>query len=168
MEQCSEPKHRPYDRPVRIFIQIAYIIAIVIWLIIIYVLHLYKCLDPFGLLILSIPLFVFAIGFQNVCKQGKEVEGEMFRADFLALGLLFVSILIEWKKEKTADRTTSWLILLAFIFIIFSVIDLWVTYKYLSLLKHIKSMFQTYAAVLLIYVLYLQFRGMTRHVVPSS
>jgi len=159
MEGSEKPSHRPYEKSIRTAIQIVYIIAIVVWIIILYALHIYRKIDPVGFALLAIPVFVFAIGFVNVCKQGKEIEKEMFRADFLALGLLFVSILIEWRKEKSADKTTSWLILLAFIFIILSIIDLWITYNYLSVLKHSKSIFQTYAAVLLLYVLYLQLKA---------
>ena len=152
----------PYPEPIVRTIQIVYLIAIVCWILILYFLGVYCRLDLAGLFILSLPVIIFAIGYINAPLQCRQTETEMVKINFLPLALLFITLLVEWHRQRAQNKQVYLMIFLAFTFIILSVIDVWVSRRYLIITKHIRSILQTLSAVLLIYVLYLQFYEMYR------
>lgn len=145
----------PYPSNVVTWIRVLYIIMAVFWIAIIYLLELYK-IDWLGYIFLVIPLIVFFINYCNAEVVSPAVEEEVFQANYLSIGLIVVLPLLTWlSKEYPGDREkfTS-IIIMALIFIMLSMIDIWLSRSWLSLMRHIQSSFQTLSLILLIYAIY--------------
>lgn len=136
-------------------VRMVYIVALVIWILIIACFGLYTT-DVIGWIILGIPLVVFFSGYANSDKLTIEIEQENFQANYFAVGLLLILPLLTWaNREYKGDRNRFIRILvLAVIIVMLSLLDLWVEKQYLSVNKHAKSALQTIAIVLLIYAFY--------------
>lgn len=136
-------------------LQITYIIAVVLWILIIYALEVYKHKSPIGYVILGIPLFVYAIGFLSVGKINKSLRREMFKGDVLSVTLLFVTVLFNSISRDT--HYTINIMLVASVLVVLSLVDIWTGEKTLELAHVIRSIFQTAAITLLVYVLFIRF-----------
>lgn len=139
-------------------IQSIYIVSAVLWLCLILVLRLYRTDLP-GYFILSIPLFVFAFGFVNSNGLSADVEEDMFKANYLSIGLLVVLPLLTWfnndyKGSGEKRRQFMTLIIVALILTMLSLVDVWVPKKWVTLVKHVKSVLQTASLALIIFALY--------------
>lgn len=158
----SGNSHIQYDKTSKITVQIIYIVAVVIWIILIYALGTFNYSFSWIHIILFIPLFVFAIGFLQVCKTTKDIEDDMFTADFVSIGLLFITLFIQWtqKIDSNDAKHSLYVTLAAFTLIMLSIIDIWTTKKGFSLVKQLRSIFQTAGIILLIYLLYFHFSRM--------
>jgi hypothetical protein len=86
----------------------------------------------------------------------KEEEEELYRANYLSIGLIVVLPLLVWmnKEYKGNKKKFVGIIVIAIIFTLLAMIDIWVSRPWISLLFHIQGIFETYALVLLIYALY--------------
>ena len=148
-----------YSKKLVSTIQIIYIVAVVIWILLIYALGVFAFPLGWTQIILAVPVVIYAIGFLQVCNCNKEVEADMFSGDFVAIGLLFITLFVHWTNKINSEdsRHTVYVILAAFTLIMFSIIDVWISKKSISILKHIRSIFQTGGIILLIYVLYFHF-----------
>ena len=148
-------KYKEYGRKKTAITQSVYIAASLVWIFILYYLCLYQT-DLIGLLILFIPILAFAIAYANAGALTIEVEEDMFKANFLSLGLLILLPLLTWiGKDFEGDKSKFvCVIILALIFTMLSLIDIWVRRRWFSIVKHIKSVFQTLALTLIIYSLY--------------
>jgi hypothetical protein len=117
---------------------------------------------PIGWLLLIIPLVVYGIGFAQAQYHTPELEDDMFLGNFLSFGFLTTVILINW--TKVGDKRKFFKILmLALILILLSLIDVWVKKKYQILVKHVRTILQTAALILLGYVLYLYYFELVCH-----
>ena len=133
-------------------IQIMYIIAAILWVVLIIYFRWFKT-GILGWVFLFIPLLVFAINYQSTCGHTTDIEGEMFQGTFLSFGFLITVILINW--TKVGDRQKIFKILgIALILIMFSMIDIWVRKEHIILIKHFRTILQTAALSLLAYALY--------------
>lgn len=150
------PKKRDtYNKNSVINVQIAYIIAAVIWILIIFVMKLYQT-NLIGWVILIIPLVVFAINYVNLTCVTKEVENEMLKGNFLSFAFLITIILINWSKIEDKGRYFS-ILLLSLILLMLSLVDIWVKPENMPLMRHLKTIFQTSALALLVYALFLYY-----------
>lgn len=151
-------RHKPYGTRKTTYTQLVYIFASLLWVSLIYLLDLYPP-NWVGWLIILLPLLIFAIGFYHADTITIEVEDDMFKVNHLALGLIIVLALFTWlSKDYSGDRRKFvLLVVIAMIFSLIAVIDVWVRKKWFSLIKHIKSALQTLSIVILIYALYLYF-----------
>lgn len=140
-------------------IQIGYIIGAILWIIIFFWISR-CCTDLISWIFLFVPLFVFAFSFWGVGHLKVHLESEMFQGNYLAFGLLIVSIIINVNSQISPHRKLIFIriLLFAFILIMFSLIDLWISPGHFTLLKHIRSMCQTAALTLLALALYLYYR----------
>jgi hypothetical protein len=84
---------------------------------------------------------------------------------FFSIGLLVVFPLItlvrcsyQGNREKVVE-----MLVLALIFAVLSIITIYVRQSMISILRHLKSIFQTYALLLLVYALYIYYRGSICH-----
>jgi len=137
-------------------IKIFYLIAIILWVIIILWLQLYKT-DLVGWIFLLLPVAVYFVNFSNLDQCTKEVEENMFDGNFLSFAFLISVILINW--NKTANKGKYFrLLTISLVMIMLSLVDLWVSKKSLILTKHIRSIFQTTALFLLAYTLYTYYK----------
>lgn len=139
-------------------IQSIYIISAVLWLCLILVLRLYRTDLP-GYFILAIPIFVFAFGYVNSNGLSADVEEDMFKANYLSIGLLVVLPLLTWfnndyKGSNEKRREFMTLIIVALVLTMLSLVDVWVPKKWVTLVKHVKSVLQTASLALIIFALY--------------
>lgn len=151
-------KTKPYGTRKTHYTQLVYIVGTLIWLVIIFLLRLYPP-NWFGWLLLLFPIIIFYIGFSNAEELTIEMEEEMFKVNHLALGLIIVLSLFTWiSRDYSGDqRSFVALLLFAIIFSLLSIVDVWVSRKWFSLIKHFKSVLQTLAIFMLIYALYLYY-----------
>jgi hypothetical protein len=141
-------------------IQIIYIIAAIVWIIIIFILCLWD-VYLIGLIILAFPLIIFGINFAHATVITHEIEKEMFTGNFISFGFLIVVILINWSKIE--DKSKYFVILfVALVLIMLSLVDVWVGTDNLSISKHLRSIFQTSAMALLVYALYIYYVDVIR------
>ncbi len=143
-------KHHYYTEQIIFWIRIIYIIFIVFWSILIWYFRFYRLKASYLLLI---PYIVFIIGIANAGVLSTDIEEEMFRANFLSVGLLLALPLLNWtNKDYNGDRRLfSTIIILALVFSILSLFDIWVSKKWLSLSKHIRTCLQTFSLTLIMF-----------------
>ena len=144
---------RRYDRRIVKQVQIFYATSAFLWILLCYSLGVHKARSKIGLLIVSIPIIIYAIAFLNASRITKKVEKVMLSNDFLAFGLLFVSVLFEMRRHGHNDYTIH-IIVVSFVLLILSTVDVWTSQKTLHLARHIRSAARTAAVTLLIFVIY--------------
>ncbi len=137
-------------------VQLVYIIAAIVWIVIVFVLCFWE-MDIIGMVILAFPLVVFGVNFTNTSVLTHDIENEMFTGNFISFGFLIAVILINW--SKIGDKSKYFTILfISLILIMLSLVDFWVDAENLSVAKHIRSIFQTTALSLLVYALYVYYK----------
>jgi len=149
-------KRLPYSEQQVCYIRCLYAVAILVWVGLIWLFRLYD-VDWVGWVILALPIVVFIIGFVNAWVISPEVEEEIFRANYLSIGLLIVLPLLTCiNRDYKGDRArfTS-ILVLAIVITMLSMYDVWTKREWLSLMKHAKSVLQTMSLTLLIYALYM-------------
>ena len=137
-------------------IRYMYICATILWLVAIAFMGILPPRDWIELLILFIPIIVFAISYSQLDCITEKVEGYMFRANLLTLGLLISLPLLTWIHENSHENRLMFIRLssAAIILSVLTLVDIWVCPKYLPLVRHIRSVFQTFALTFFIFVLY--------------
>lgn len=148
---AKEDKNKYKNNTIR-KIRIVYLISVVIWLVLIYIFEFYKT-DWIGILILFSPIIVFCISFYHVEFNTVDVEKEVLGGNILSFVFLVVSILIRWS-EVVNKRKILLAMMVSIVLIMGSLIDIWLNKKNMIILKHVRSIFNTTALVLLIYALY--------------
>lgn len=164
-------KKQPYGTRKTRAIQSLYIICSVLWIVLILLLGLYHTDWP-GLVILSLPLFVFAFGFVNSSDLSVEVEEDMSKANYLSIGLLVVLPLLtfctnDYKGDGQAKIHFMTIIIVALILTMLSMVDIWVKKKWMTLMKHIKSILQTTSLTLIIFALYTYYVERVKHLIAQ-
>jgi len=154
-------KKKPYGTRKTRAVQSLYVISALLWIALILLLGLYRT-DRAGILILSLPLFVFAFGFINSGSLSVEVEEDMSKANYLSIGLLVVLPLLtylnnDYKGSAEKRRHFMTIIIVALILTMLSLVDIWVKKKWITLMKHIKSILQTASLTLIIFALYIYY-----------
>lgn len=134
------------------YLQMMYIIAILVWIIIIIIFKLYET-DVFGWIILLLPFLIFTLCFISLSGIDVEVENFMLQGNFLYFGYIVIVLVITWNKKIKDDKLFH-LIGLGLILLMISIIDIWVTKEKLVYVKHFESISETFAAVVFIYTLY--------------
>jgi len=150
-------RHKYYGENKIDIIFIIYIIAIILWAFLVIYL-----MSDCGFFILLIPFLVFFVAIISLSRLSLAVEDEMFEVNFLSTGMLITlpllsCIIATYKGDKTAIIKVT---LMAVTFTILSMIDVWVPEKYLSEMKHIRSILQTISLVLILYSLYMYYSHM--------
>ena len=137
-------------------IQIAYLVAVIVWIIVIFLFNFYET-DIIGYIILVIPIIVYGFNFVNVSEITKEVEEEMLRGNFLSFAFLVTIILINWSKIDNKGKYFK-ILFVALILLMLSLIYVWVRPERMPLERHIRTIFHTAALVLLVFALYTYYR----------
>ncbi len=128
-----------------------YLFGILFWFFIVAALRLYT--SPAAVILWLAPI-VFLIGMNNASTINAEVEGEIFTTSFFGIGLIVAISILAWIKELDGVTPKSiGVLLLAMIFSLIPHIDLWLPRKWMSVYKHLRSVFQTYSVVLFTFVL---------------
>lgn len=146
-----------YDKKTVKYIQYIYIIGLFLWIALLYVLDILS--SPISYILAIIPAIIFAINFSHISNLSCQIEKEMFKGNFLSFGFLITVILINWKSDlNPADKQNIFKILvIAFVLLMFSLIDIWVCQKQLSIIKHVRTILQTLSITLLALSLYLYY-----------
>ena len=72
-----------------------YIIAAIVWIILIFLLEFWKS-GYFGWVFLLLPLFVYGVNMSNIKDHTVDIEDDMLQGNFLSLVYLFVLFIINW------------------------------------------------------------------------
>ena len=137
------------------WVRVILVFAIILWIVLVICFSMYKT-GIAGYIIIIIPIIAFIIAIANIDQITLELEERLFRDNYISIAVLFVLPLLIWlqcnyKRDKT---TYVSIITIALIFALISLLDFWVGPRYISIVNHIKSIFQTYAVVLIIYAFY--------------
>jgi len=149
-----------YSDDVIYAIQGIYILSVVLWIIFIWWSELYLLGDWLIWFFIIIPPIMYLIGYSNACNLTFESEDDVLGANYLSFGFLITIILINWNTPLQLEDKNSFLKLLivAFVLIMLSMIDIWVTRRQLSIVRHIRTSLQTAALVILSMSLYVYYR----------
>lgn len=144
-----------YDPDKVTSIRLVLFFFVILWIFVIVYLELYHT-DFLGALILSLPFFIFFIACISAPYLDEKTEEKLYEINFLTVGLMIVIPLLTWMaKDKHKDKHKFVTIsVVAIIFAIFSLIDIWVPKYYISVVRHIKSSFEVLAGILIIYAIY--------------
>lgn len=164
-EGCLDPRKKTkiYSKGRTRGVRIVYALAILLWLFCIWALELYDT-TWLGYLILALPILLFVIGMINACSLTVEVEETIFSFSYLSISLLIVFPLLAWiAKDYVQDKEKLiQIMIIAVVFALLSLFDIWVRPKWLTVVRHLKSIFQTLALTLLIFALYAYYLGRDR------
>ena len=107
-----------------------------------------------------LPLVVFAINYANLNNITYETENQMFKGNFLSFGFLITVILLNWNSPLGSQDKSKFfrLLVVAFILLMVSLVDVWVDDKSMSVIKHIKTSLHTVSLTLLALALYLYYQ----------
>lgn len=156
-----------YSKSIRKQLQFLYTGASVVWILGTYALGVYKAKSRVAYIILSFPLFVFALGFLNSGRITYKVEKQMLATDFLAIALLLVTVLFEMYHHNGGHFTIN-IIIVTFVLLVLSMVDIWTGEEGLVIWKHIRTIARTSSVVLLAFVIYVNTsqRVPMRYLVP--
>lgn len=131
-----------------------YFLAFLLWLFIAYKVH---DRNLFAVLILLIPLLVMGISLWNLMYIPARMEEQLFRANYISICVLICVPLLSWvNRDISPDRKHKfiWCVILAVIFAIISLYDVWTDSDWQFFTIHFKSIAETFAITLLLYALY--------------
>lgn len=151
----GKPRRR-YHRRKRTVIYLVYTFAFFIWLVLVWWLNMFTS-GPVGFLIALVPFALFTISALSVPYLTMEVEDQMFKANFLSLGLVVVIPLFGLMSSnyKGDKKQFLYILLMAIVFAMLSLVDVWLSPNYMSAPKHIKSCLQIYAIFMLVFAIWL-------------
>jgi|SRR5579864_3918574 len=151
----SSPENNKLSKKRRLSIQIVYIIAVVLWILLLFALQVYNHRAAVGYVILAVPIFVYALGFLSVGKLNKEARALMLKGDVVSIAVLFLAAI--FANVDRDNHYTITIMVVAAVLVLLSLIDIWTGCKTQELVQVVKSIFQTAAITLLIYVIYVRF-----------
>lgn len=168
-----DPKYgKTYGRRKTIWVQIIYLLSILVWGGLIWGLRMYQT-DFIGWIIILVPFAIFFICYYNACNHTREMEADVLQTNSLSVGLVVVLPLMMWinssyngHPEKKRDFMA--LITVALIIALLSLVDIWVKPKWFTPIKHIKSIFQTYSIFLFVFALYFFYLASLVHLAEYS
>jgi hypothetical protein len=145
-------KHRQYTPHTHFGVCVTYIILLLVWIVCIIWFKLYN--SP-AWYVLVIPFLAFINAIVTSRDLTYDMEDEMFKASYLSIGLILALPLLAWmNKDFGGDKDHfATVIFLALGFTILTYIDVWVTRRWLSVFKHIRSGLQTMAVTLFLFAI---------------
>ena len=154
-KQCNDRYHCDIVKR----IEMLYIISAVLWLALVFFLELWKKDDIIIWLFIILPLIVFVINYLGLADFTCKMEDQMFKGNFLSFGFLVAIILINWNAPLGHHDKTEFfkILIVAFILLMISLIDLWVGEEKMPIVKHIKTVLHTASLTLLATALYLYY-----------
>jgi hypothetical protein len=152
----KEPKKYPPET-VKV-LQYTYIFAIIFWILLVILLGLGSELK-FSLIILFIPLLIFAISIWNLQDVTVDDEENLFAINYLSIGVFVIIPMITWGHDKLGAKGARLMKIatVAMIMAVFSLIDVWHPPAWTSIIKHIRAIFQVISLTLIIYALCILF-----------
>lgn len=141
-----------------LIIKLVYIFGMILWTITISMLGLYNH-DVICMSLIFVPYIIFLVSMLNVRFITKAEEVNYFSYDYLSVGLLIFLPLMSWMNlnNKSSHPMFITIVIVALAFTMAAMIDIFIKPEYLSVMKHIRSILQTCAMILLIYAVYLYY-----------
>lgn len=152
LHKLANDDNEDYTTSRRKQIQTVYIVFAIIWLVISYIFSFY-CGNLIIYIFVIVPIIVFGLNFYWVPKQTLSVTSLMFSADFLSIGFLIVTVIINWYREVD-KKVVFGLVVLILIILGFSTIDIWTSEKDFIIIQHIRSALETIAVSVLMITVY--------------
>lgn len=133
-----------------------YIVAVIIWTIFYYFVGAFNQKSIFYKIVYFVPIIIFGISIYFLHTVNHEIEQPMNKANFLSLGLviffpIFSIIVTKYRGNKTFFIT---LMVSAFILSLITLYDIWISDEYQPILRHIKTILQTFTITLIIIAMY--------------
>lgn len=136
------------------YIRCLYVIVILIWLVVLFYLPINDLVELF---ILCIPFLVFILAYLTCPYIPRDVEEMLFDVNYISIAILVMVPLLTWLNKgyegKNRHRFIT-TIIAAVMLALISLIDIWATRRWITLIKHFKSICETLAVILIIYALY--------------
>ena len=153
-------KHKPYGHLKKDILFGIYLAAILLWGFLL--IYLQPTVDPLGWIILFIPMVVFLIATVSLDGLSPTVEGAITHISTLSVGLLIILPLLAFitKDFKGDQQLMIHVVLLAITFSLFAMIDVWVSEKWLTIVHHVRSIFEILSLTLILFALYLYYSTM--------
>lgn len=142
-----------YESSIIDSVKILYIIAIAVWIILIFILDMYHT-DYIGSLILLIPVVLLFISMNNFEHCNPTIEREIFQWDILAFGVVIITIFLSIKDHLEYKIFFYRLIFVGILLVALGMVDLWLPRKELILHKHVKTIFEIFATTIFVYIFY--------------
>lgn len=160
-------KHKHYGKQKTHLIQILYILASLLWLMLISLVgYLSFETNFFGYVILSLPLFIFASAFYYTNQLCVDLEEQMFVNDYFTIAMLIGLPILVWMSDDYGGDKRQFIqsVMIAIVLTLLSSLDLWLSRKWITIWKHTKSILQVIAIILLVMALYIYYiRKTTLH-----
>lgn len=133
-----------------------YLIAILVWILVIVYLKLYIHNDAISTVIVIVPILFFMFNIWNAQYITPDLESRLFQVNVVSISLLIVIPLLTWTSRNFNGDYERYMgiIVWAIIFALLTLVDVWVRPQWISITKHIKSVFETMAIFLVIYATY--------------
>lgn len=130
-----------------------YIFSTILWILILISLCMHELTIP-DYLILAIPVFLFIVAISS--QRSSFVEEYTSKTNVLATGLLVALPLLIWLRDNAIcnKHLFNKVIVTSLILSLFSMVDIWVSKRYICSIRHLKSSFQTMALVLLAFAFF--------------
>ena len=143
MSQCH--KH-----PISSGIRVIYLVLAVVWLSLVSFFRFWE-LKPF--IILTLPIILFGIGILDADCLTLESETDMFKTSFLSVGVIIILPLLSWISKDYNGNIHQFLaiIVISIISSLLSLIDIWLSPKYMSIFKHFKSGLQVISITTIVF-----------------
>jgi len=158
-DNCKCANCKCYQHKTIKYLEAIYLIGLILWFLLIILLDLMQP-DIIVWIFLFLPPAVYLINLINLSCCSSDVEREMFKGNLLSFGFLITIILLNWKTPLEGQDKSKFfrLIVIAFILLMVSLVDIWVPIKYQSIVKHIKTILHTASLSLLALALYLYYQ----------
>lgn len=136
-----------------------YFVATVLWCVFIVFLGMYRRWQGWFVSALLFCLFAVTVNYlHQLCPR---VEEQMNKSNLLSVGLIILVPLFALLERNFSGNRSEFgaVLIMALLCSLLSLMDIWVCYDMLYLVRHIKSILQMYSLFLLVYALLLSYHS---------
>jgi hypothetical protein len=153
----SLPTQTAYTNNQVFYIRALYVLGILAWLFVIYVLSILNY-DWFIVLLAIIPIIMFVWTWYIIPTFIREYEDSVFQVNYLSITMLVVIPLFFNLSKLKHDNCALRIVIIGVFFVVLSVIDVWTHPDNISIIKHFKSIVETFGIFLLLIAIYIYFQ----------
>lgn len=153
-------------------IRTMYMLAILVWIIILILIKVYTH-DIVVWLMALVPIVLFIINYINLPCTIHQSSDHLLRGDFVAMAYLIAIVIIAWGKKGSFSSISQYVGILigSVILITLSMLDFWVDTTHIVVTIHVKIVLQTMAITLLtigVYLYFISMRSADGCITPTS
>lgn len=158
-DDTSHPYYEPetmYSDETIQRLTILYIGATILWTIVYYYLGGFSRRHSFYIWAYFIPLVLFGISVYSLRHITTQSERILYKTNFLSIGLIIFFPLFSSIVTKYRGDTQFFIMLMVagFVFSLISLYDVWLSPEYQPIIKHTKTILQTYTITLIVVAMY--------------